>query len=95
VLIGAHVCVSQAVYLCTGNHDWSLVNMKLFRKPIVLERGSWIGARAVVCPGVVVGEGAIVTVASVASKNVPPYEIHAGNPAGFVRRRILKPVLGS
>lgn len=92
VTIGAHVCVSQGVYLCTGNHDWALTNMKLFRKPIVLERGSWVGARATVCPGVVVREGAIVTVGSVASKNIPPYEIHAGNPAAFVRRRVLKPV---
>jgi putative colanic acid biosynthesis acetyltransferase WcaF len=90
VTIGAHVCLSQGVYLCTGNHDWSLTNMKLFRKPIVCERGSWVGARAVVCPGVVIGEGAIVTVGSVAAKSVPPYEIHAGNPAAFVRRRVLK-----
>ena len=92
VTIGPHVCLSQGVYLCTGNHDWSLTNMKLFRKPIVCERGSWVGARAVVCPGVVIGEGAIVTVGSVAAKSVPPYEIHAGNPAAFVRRRVLKPV---
>ena len=90
VTIGPHVCLSQGVYLCTGNHDWSLTNMKLFRKPIVCERGSWVGARAVVCPGVVIGEGAIVTVGSVAARNVPPYEIHAGNPAAFVRRRVLK-----
>lgn len=92
VTIGSHVCLSQGVYLCTGNHDWSLTNMKLFRKPIVCERGSWVGARAVVCPGVVIGEGAIVTAGSVAAKSVPPYEIHAGNPAAFVRRRVLKPV---
>lgn len=95
VAIGPHVCVSQGAYLCTGNHDWSLTNMKLFRKPIVLERGSWVGARAVVCPGVVVGEGAIITAGSVAAKSIPPYEIHAGNPAAFVRRRILKPVTAS
>ncbi len=91
VTIGSHVCLSQGVYLCTGNHDWSLTNMKLFRKPIVCERGSWVGAKAVVCPGVVIGEGAIITAGSVASKSVPPYEIHAGNPAVFVRRRVLKP----
>lgn len=93
VTIGSHVCLSQGVYLCTGNHDWSLTNMKLFRKPIVCERGSWVGARAVVCPGVVIGEGAIVTVGSVAAKSVPAYEIHAGNPAAFVRRRVLSPVV--
>jgi putative colanic acid biosynthesis acetyltransferase WcaF len=90
VIIGPHVCLSQGVYLCTGNHDWSLPNMKLFRKSIVCERGSWVGAKAIVCPGVVIGEGAIVTAGSVAAKSVPPYEIHAGNPAVFVRRRVLK-----
>jgi putative colanic acid biosynthesis acetyltransferase WcaF len=95
VVIGPHVCLSQGVYLCTGNHDWSLTNMKLFRKPIVCERGCWVGARAVVCPGVVIGEGAIVTVGSVAARSVPPYEIHAGNPASFVRRRVLKQAVGS
>ena len=90
VTIGANVCVSQGAYLCTGNHDWSLTNMKLFRKPIVCERGSWIGARALVCPGVVIGEAAIVTAGSVAAKSVPAFEIHAGNPAVFVRRRVLR-----
>ena len=93
VIIGPHVCLSQGVYLCTGNHDWSLTNMKLFRKPIVCERGSWVGARAVVCPGVVIGEGAIVTAGSVAARSIPPYEIHAGNPASFARRRVLKAVV--
>jgi putative colanic acid biosynthesis acetyltransferase WcaF len=90
VKIGPHACVSQGVYLCTGNHDWSLTNMRLFRKPIVCERGSWVGARAVVCPGVTIGEGAIVTAGSVATKDIPAFEVHTGNPAAFVRRRVLR-----
>lgn len=89
VTIGPHACISQGAYLCTGNHDWSSTNMKLFRRPIVCGRGSWVGARAVVCPGVTIGEGAVLTAASVASKNVPPFEIHGGNPALFVRCRVL------
>ena len=89
VTIGPHACVSQGAYLCTGNHDWSSLNMKLFRKPIVCARGSWVGARSVVCPGVTIGEGAILTAGSVASKDIPPFEIHAGNPAKFVRYREL------
>jgi len=92
VTIGAHCCLSQGAYLCTGNHDWSSANMRLFSKPITCERGSWIGARATLCPGVVVGAGAMVAVGSVITANVPAMEIHAGVPAHFIKRRtILSP----
>ncbi len=87
VTIGSDVCVSQGVYLCTGNHDWKTPNMKLFRKPIRIEDGSWVGAKAILCPGVVIGREAIVTVGSVITRNVPAHEIWAGNPAQFVRDR--------
>jgi putative colanic acid biosynthesis acetyltransferase WcaF len=87
VTIGSHVCVSQGAYLCTGNHDWKSPNMKLFRRPIELRDGCWVGARATLCPGTAVGTGAIVTVGSVASGVVPDYEIWTGNPARYVRDR--------
>lgn len=87
VTIGAHVCISQGAYLCTGNHDWSVPNMKLFRRPIVLEDGCWAGARSVICPGVTIHTGAVVTAGSVVTKSVPPYEIWAGHPAQFWRTR--------
>src|SRR6266853_1594250 len=90
VKIEAHCCLSQGAYLCTGNHDWSSVNMRLFRRPITCRRGSWIGAKAILCPGVVIGAGAIVTMGSVVTKDVPEMEIHAGNPAQFVKYRQLK-----
>ena len=90
VRIGANVCVSQGAYLCTGNHDWSTSNMKLFRRPIALEEGCWVGARATVCPGVTVGEGAVLSVGSVAVRDVPPWEVWAGHPAIYVRERVIR-----
>jgi putative colanic acid biosynthesis acetyltransferase WcaF len=90
VSIGAHCCISQGAYFCTGNHDWSAPDMRLFRKPIRCERGSWVGARSVVCPGVTLGAGAIAAAGSVVTRDVPAMEVHAGNPAGFVRRRELR-----
>ena len=90
VTIGSHCCLSQGAYLCTGNHDWTSPNMKLFHKPIICQRGSWVGARSVVCPGVVIGEGAILTAGSVANRNIPSFEIHSGNPATFIRRRNIR-----
>jgi putative colanic acid biosynthesis acetyltransferase WcaF len=87
VTIGSHVCVSQGAYFCTGNHDWKTPNMKLFRKPLTIKDGTWIGAKAVLCPGVVVGPEAIVTVGSVVTRNIPGHEIWTGNPARFARYR--------
>jgi putative colanic acid biosynthesis acetyltransferase WcaF len=90
VSIEAHCCLSQGAYLCTGNHDWASVNMRLFRQPIICKRGSWIGAKAVLCPGIVVGNGAVITAGSVVTKSVPDMEIYAGNPAQFVKYRQLR-----
>ncbi|MBL8237041.1 MAG: colanic acid biosynthesis acetyltransferase WcaF [Bryobacterales bacterium] len=90
VTIGAHACLSQGVYLCTGNHDWSDPAFGLIVKPITIAPCAWVGARATVCPGVTVGEGAVVAVGGVAGKNVPAYEVHAGNPASFVRDRQVR-----
>jgi putative colanic acid biosynthesis acetyltransferase WcaF len=90
VTIGPHCCISQGAYLCTGNHDWSAPSMRLFRRPIRCERGSWVGARSVVCPGVTMGAGAIAAAGSVITRDIPAMEVHAGNPAKFLRRRELR-----
>jgi putative colanic acid biosynthesis acetyltransferase WcaF len=90
VAIGSHACISQDVYLCTGNHDWSHPNLKLHTRPIHLQDGCWVAARSMVCPGVTVGECAVVIGGSVVSGNVPPYEIHGGNPASFIRVRKIR-----
>lgn len=90
VTIGSHVCVSQGVYLCTGNHDWSSRNMKLFRSSISLHDGCWVGARSLVGPGTVIGVGAIVTAGSVVTRSVPAGQIWGGNPARYVRDRVMR-----
>jgi putative colanic acid biosynthesis acetyltransferase WcaF len=87
VIINDDVCVSQGAYLCTGNHDWSDTSFGLIVKPIRLERGSWVGARALIAPGVSLGQCAVAAAGSVVQKNVPAFEIHSGNPAGFLRLR--------
>jgi putative colanic acid biosynthesis acetyltransferase WcaF len=89
VSIGSHVCVSQGAYLCTGNHDWSKPNLKLFTSPIVLERGCWVGAKTVVGPGVTVREGAVLTAGSVATKDLEEFGIYSGNPAILRKRRVV------
>ncbi len=90
VRLGANVCVSQGAYLCTGNHDWKDPAFGLIVAPISLGDGAWVGARAVLMPGVTLGAGAIAAAGSVVSKDIPAWEIHAGNPAQFTKQRVLR-----
>lgn len=88
--IGSHVCISQGVYLCTGNHDWSDPGFGLRCGPICLESGCWVGARSVICPGVTIHTHAVAAAGSVITRDVPAWEIHSGNPAVFQRKRKFK-----
>jgi putative colanic acid biosynthesis acetyltransferase WcaF len=90
VRIGANACLSQGAYLCTGNHDWSDHSFGLQVLPIVLEDGSWVGARALICPGVTIGQCGVAAAGSVVTKSVPAFQIHSGNPAHFVKQRIFR-----
>lgn len=90
VNIGSNVCVSQGAYLCAGNHDWKSSNMKLFRRPITLQDGAWVGAQARICPGVTLGPGSIATVGSIVMKDIPAFEVWAGNPAQYLRQRTIE-----
>lgn len=90
VTIGKNVCVSQQAMLLTGNHDYTKPGFDLITKPIVLEDGAWIGAKAVVCPGVTVKSHAVLTVNSVATKDLEAYSIYQGNPAVKVKDRVME-----
>lgn len=87
VTIGNNVCLSQGAMLLTGNHDFTKSTFDLVTKPIVLEDGVWIGAQSVVCPGIICREHAVLSVKSVATKNLEAYTIYQGNPAVSVKER--------
>ena len=80
VTIGAHSCVSQRAFLCTGNHDYRQARMPYRNAPITIRDGAWIGAQVFVAPGVVVGEDAVVTAGSVVLSDLPAATVCAGNP---------------
>jgi putative colanic acid biosynthesis acetyltransferase WcaF len=89
VIIKDHCCLSQGAMLLCGNHDYSKTTFDLKVGSIILEEGVWIGARAVVCPGITCGSHAVLTVNSVATRHLEPYSIYQGNPAVKVRDRII------
>lgn len=89
VRIGSHSCISQGALLLCGNHDYRKPTFDLITKPITLEPGAWVGAKSVVTGGVVMGSHAVLSVGSVASKELDAYGIYRGNPAEKVKERKL------
>jgi putative colanic acid biosynthesis acetyltransferase WcaF len=89
-IIGSQCCLSQGVYLCTGSHDWRTRRFDLITAPITIGDKAWLGAKSIVGPGVAVGEGAVLTLGSVATEDLKPWWIHQGNPAVPVRERKIR-----
>lgn len=71
VTLGANVCVSQAVLLCTGSHDRHSPTFEFDNAPITVGDGAWIAARATVLRGVEIGAGAVVGATALVTSNVP------------------------
>jgi putative colanic acid biosynthesis acetyltransferase WcaF len=87
--MGSHSIVSQQAYICGATHDYEHPYFPLIAFPMSLGADSWICARATVQPGVLVGEGAILALGSVATHNLEPWTIYGGVPARMIKQRIM------
>jgi putative colanic acid biosynthesis acetyltransferase WcaF len=87
VTIGAHCCISQRAFLCTGNHDYRQINMPFRNRAIQIEDGAWVGAQVFVAPGVKIGSEAVITAGSVVLRRQPERMVCGGNPCVPVKPR--------
>jgi acetyltransferase-like isoleucine patch superfamily enzyme len=92
ITIGQNVMIAHGSQLVSAGHHIpeageSMRFSGLDVAPIVIEDDAWVGAGAIVLPGVTVGKGAVVAAGAVVTKNVEPYTIVGGNPAKFIRGR--------
>ncbi|MEM9678885.1 MAG: WcaF family extracellular polysaccharide biosynthesis acetyltransferase [Bacteroidota bacterium] len=90
VKIEDNCCISQGAMLLTGNHNYKKSTFDLIVGQITLKEGVWIGAKSIVCPGVTCHSYAVLSVGSVANKNLEAYGIYTGNPAKKVKERIFE-----
>jgi putative colanic acid biosynthesis acetyltransferase WcaF len=86
--MGSHAIVSQQAYICGATHDYNDPAFPLISFPMSLGAYSWVCARASVSPGVNVGEGAVLALASVATRDLEPWTVYAGVPAQPVKQRV-------
>lgn len=90
ITIGDKVTISQGAYLCAASHDIAYLNKPLITEPINIEPFAWICADAFVAMGVTIGEGAVVGARAAVFKNVEPWAVVGGNPAKFIKQRVIK-----
>lgn len=87
VRLAHHAIISQGAYLCGATHDLDDPDFPMISRPIEVGPRAWICARAVVMMGVSVGEGAILGLGAIASRDLEPWSIYAGNPARRIKVR--------
>lgn len=104
--IGDYVCIgAEAVILMGGNHthrtDWfsfypfanNISKAYQGQGPTTLGDGAWIGMRAMIMPGVTIGEGSVVAANAVVTRDVAPYSVVGGNPAQCIKYRFADNVI--
>jgi putative colanic acid biosynthesis acetyltransferase WcaF len=89
VTFEAQVALAHDVYVAAGGHDVRSATMAPKNEPILVKSGTWIASRAVIGPGVTIGEDVVVGAGAVVMKDVEPSVIVVGNPAKVLRPRVI------
>lgn len=90
IILKSKVVISQYAYLCTASHDITDQHNNLITKPILINTFAWVAADAFIGMGVTIGEGAVVGARAAVYKDVAPWTVVGGNPAKFIKNRIVK-----
>jgi maltose O-acetyltransferase len=87
------VSISPGVWILTDSHDMHDPSFPEILSPVKIGNHVWIGSRALILPGVTLGEGAVVAAGAVVTSDVEPYTVVGGVPARPIgtRSRNLKP----
>jgi len=90
VTIGSHVNLAQGITVTALNHNYSDTTKRIDEqgvstKPVIIGDDVWIGANAVILPGVTIGSHVVVAAGAVVTKDVPENTIVAGVPAKVIR----------
>ena len=89
IKINDHVDVAAEVMIYSSQHDIDDPKFKAVFKPVDIGSYVFIGPRAIILPGVTIGEGAIVAAGAVVSRDVAPFTVVGGVPATKIRDRKL------
>lgn len=87
LVVGDHVDIASEVMIYNAEHDVNSSNFDSIKEPVTINDYVFIGARAIILPGVKIGRGAVVASGAVVTKDVDDLEIVGGVPARPIGRR--------
>jgi maltose O-acetyltransferase len=87
VKVGDYTLFGPAVQIYTAIHPLNaeLRRTREFGKPVEIGSDVWVGGGAILCPGVKVGDRAVIGAGSVVTREVPAGVFAAGNPCRVIR----------
>jgi acetyltransferase-like isoleucine patch superfamily enzyme len=89
VEIKDNVGISPWVYIASLDHDPASPAFETRGAKVVIENHSWISAKAIIMPGVTIGEGAVIGAGAVVTRNIAPFRIAVGVPAREIKDRTV------
>jgi acetyltransferase-like isoleucine patch superfamily enzyme len=91
ITIEDYVLIGSGVHIYVSNHVFTDPTIAIYFQghaevqPVRLGYGCWIGANAIILPGVTVGKNAVIGAGSVVTRSVPDFAVVVGNPARVIR----------
>lgn len=91
VVIGSHVNLAQGITITALNHFFSDPQKRIDEQgvstdQVIIEDDTWIGANAVILPGVTIGRHSVIAAGAVVTKDIPPHSLAAGIPAKIIKQ---------
>ena len=91
VTIGQHVNLAQGIVVTALNHNYSIPDQRIDQQgvttaAVTICNDCWIGANAVILPGVTIGEHSVVAAGAIVTKDVPSHSLVAGVPARIIKQ---------
>ena len=91
VTIGHHVNLAQGITVTALNHKFKNPDIRIDEqgvstKPVVIGNDIWVGANAVILPGVTIGDHSVIAAGAIVTKDVPPHSLVAGVPAKIIKQ---------
>ena len=93
IIIGKYVMMGPEVIVYTVNHNYSDITVPMQQQGstkgenVIIGDDVWIGRRAIIMPGVKIGNGCIIGANSVVTKSIPEYAVVGGSPAKIIKMR--------
>lgn len=91
ICIENNVLIGSGVHIYTQNHKFNDSSLPIIEqghmpsKTVYLREGCWIGANAIILPGVEIGAGAVIGAGSIVTRGIAPHAVAVGNPARVIR----------